>query len=163
MFMALDGALPVGRVRGNIMDKFLRVAALAFAGMLVAASAGQAAGLYDDDDDAAPSQYRSQHGLYCYKHPYDDACAPYARRSYEPQHDVYSDGSRRCAALVRAVGKRNLFLTFARNSARFAWVREARFVHGDQYADWNHARDAEIACTREGALNSCEAVATPCR
>ena len=149
------------------MNKFSKITALALAGMLVLASGAQAGGLYDkdDDDNDTTSQYNRQSlSSYCYKNPYDDACDPYAKRDYRKKD--YSNGSYtsgRCAALVRAVGKRNLVMAFARNSARFAWARETRFVHGEQYANWRQARDAHISCTRVGALNSCEATATPCQ
>ncbi len=143
------------------MNTFLNVAALGLAGMMALSSGVVAGGLYDGDDD---NRYnRESQSSYCYKHPYDDTCQPHAQRYDDQRHYGYSNGSGRCTALVRAVGKRNLLLGFARNSARFAWVREARFVHGDQYADWNNARDVEIACTRVGALSSCEAIARPCR
>lgn len=148
------------------MNKFLKITALAFAGMMILASGAQAGGLYDDDDDdnGTASRYNRQSlSSYCYKNPYDDACDPYAKRQYQKKRYDGSYSSGRCAALVRAVGKRNLVTAFARNSARFAWAREARFVHGDQYANWNNARNARITCTRVGALNNCEATATPCR
>lgn len=146
------------------MNKFIKITALAFAGMLALASGAQAGGLYDkDDDDSDNSARYNRESLssYCYKNPYDDACDPYAKRDGRKTYSgTYTAG--RCAPLVRAVGKRNLVMAFARNSARFAWTRETRFVHGDQYASWGRARDAHISCTRVGALSSCEATATPC-
>ena len=145
------------------MNRFSKITALAFAGMIAFASGAQAAGLYDDDDDNGSSYDRRSLSSYCYKNPYDDACDTYAKRRYERKSYDGSYTAGHCAPLVRAVGKRNLVLAFARNSARFAWIREARFVHGDQYANWNSSRNAQISCTREGALSSCEAIATPCR
>lgn len=147
------------------MSKFAKITAFAFAGMLALASGAQAGGLYDqdDDDNGTSTQYnRESLSSYCYKNPYDDACDPSAKRDYRKKSygGTYTAG--RCAPLVRAVGKRNLVLAFARNSARFAWTRETRFVHGDRYASWGRARDAHISCTRVGALSSCEATATPC-
>ena len=148
------------------MSKFSKITAIVFAGMIAVASGAQAGGLYDNDDDdnGTTSQYNRQSlSSYCYKNPYDDACGPYAKREYRNKRygDSYTAG--RCAPLVRAVGKRNLVLAFARNSARFAWAREARFVHGEQYGSWGQARNAHISCTRVGVLNSCEATATPCQ
>jgi hypothetical protein len=148
------------------MNTLLKITALAVAAMIALASGAQAASLYDDDDDKGSSYDRQSQSSYCYKHPYDEACDPNARqRHYRDNGDgddrSYTAG--RCAALVRAVGKRNLVLAFARNSARFSWAREARFVHGDQYANWYNARNAHISCTRVGGLSSCEATATPCR
>ena len=145
------------------MNKFSKITAIAFAGMLALASGAQAGGLYDNDDNDdndTTSQYNQQSpGSYCDQN--DDDCDPHAKRDYGKSYNgSYTAG--RCAPLVRAVGKRNLVLGFARNSARFAWAREARFVHGEQYANWGRARDAHISCTRVGALNSCEATATPC-
>lgn len=137
--------------------------AIALVGM-VAASGAQAGGLYDDDDNGYSGNYNRQSlSQYCRENPYDDECAGY-RRQHEPRRSYkksYHDG--RCAPLIRAVGKRNLVTAFARNSARFAWSRETRFVHGDQYANWNYARNAEIVCTRVGAVKSCVAKAIPCR
>ncbi len=148
----------------------LKLTALAFAAAMVAASGAHAASLFDDDDDGKSGAYHRQ-GQYCEEHPYADTCEsdrdrPYPDRTYRHSYDRDDDRDYdrdRCVALVRAVGKRNLVTVFARNSARFAWIRETRFVHGDQYANWNIARDAEIVCTRIGALKSCEAIATPCR
>lgn len=145
------------------MNKF-NITALAFAGLIAVAASAQAGGLYDSDDDYDTSHSYSRQSLssYCYKHPYDDACDPSAKRDYRKRdYGTYTAG--RCAPLVRAVGKRNLVLAFARNSARFAWAREARFVHGEQYGNWGNSRDAHISCTRIGALNSCEATAKPCQ
>jgi hypothetical protein len=148
------------------MNKFSKITALALAGMLALASGAQAGGLYDkdDDDNDTTSQYNRQSlSSYCYKNPYDDACDPYAKRNYRKKDYNGSYTAGRCTALVRAVGKRNLVRAFARNSARFAWTRETRFVHGEQYANWGYARDPHISCTRVGALSSCEATATPCQ
>jgi hypothetical protein len=161
--MSLDRALP-GRVRETIMNTFPKITALAVAGMIALGSGARAASLYDDDDDKDLSYNRRSLSSYCYKHPYDEACDPNAkRRHYRDNGDDGSYTAGRCAPLVRAVGKRNLVLAFARNSARFSWSREARFVHGDQYANWYNARNAHISCMRVGGLSSCEATATPCR
>jgi hypothetical protein len=158
----------------------LKLTAMAVAGLIAMATGAQAGGLYDSDDDKVYSgndkgysdddngysnQYNRQSlSSYCYKNPYDDACDPYAKKYHKKKtyNNSYGSGGR-CAALIRAVGKRNLVRGFARNSARFAWARETRFVHGDQYASWHNARNAHISCTRVGALNSCVATATPCR
>jgi hypothetical protein len=147
------------------MRIFSKITALAFAGMFAVASGAQAGGLYDadDDDKGASSRYDGQSlSSYCYKHPYDDACDRNGKGNYRDGRYDGSYTSGRCAPLVRAVGKRNLILAFARNSARFAWAREARFVHGDQFGNWSQARDAHISCTQVGALKSCEATALPC-
>jgi hypothetical protein len=143
----------------------LKLTVLALAGAMAMGSAAKAGGLFDDDDDNGYSNHYNRQSLssYCYQHPDDDACDPYAKRYQHKRSYNNSHYSGRCAALVRAVGKRNLVTAFARNSARFAWSREARFVHGDQYANWNYARNPSITCTNYGALKSCEATATPCR
>ena len=137
----------------------------AVAGVMALATGAQAGGLFDDDDDNGYSNNYNRQSLssYCHEHPYDDACDPYAKRNQHRKSYGKPHYNGRCAALVRAVGKRNLVTAFARNSARFAWRREARFVHGEQYANWNYARGAEISCTHIGALKSCVATATPCR
>lgn len=147
-------------------------AALSLAGLLAAAPAAQAGGLYDN---GYPGSYQSDDDLegFCRMHPYDDACdnddysndepryeKPHRRHSHR-HHSRDNDG--RCRALIRAVGKRNLIRGFARNSARFAWRREARAVHGSQYSNWRNARNFSISCTRHGALKSCVARGTPCR
>jgi hypothetical protein len=110
----------------------------------------------DDDDNGAASEHDQQ----SLSSNDDDDNGVTSRYNHQSYNGSYTAGS--CAPLIRAVGKRNLVLGFARNSARFAWTREARFVHGEQYANWGRARDAHISCTRVGALNSCEATATPC-
>jgi hypothetical protein len=139
----------------------LKMTALALAGIIAAAPA-QAGGLFDSDDNGYPGSYNRQNlDAYCDLHPDDDACddePQYKKKTYKKSH--HSD---RCAALIRAAGKRNLVTVFARNSARFAWRREARAVHGNQYANWHNARNPQITCTRIGALKSCIARATPCR
>jgi hypothetical protein len=163
-----------------------KLAALALAGVLAASTGAQAGGLYDDDDTGysngsgngngngygnggySGSYNRQSLRQYCYENPYDDACEDYRpqRKTYKKSYGYgngYGNGNGRCAALIRAVGKRNLVTAFARNSARFAWRREVRAVHGDQYSDWGNARGADIDCTHYGALKSCVAVATPCR
>lgn len=69
-----------------------------------------------------------------------------------------------CAATIRSSGKRNVFLGFARNSAVFAWQREARAVHGVAYDSWGSARSKSITCDNAGgALQLCTATARPCR
>jgi hypothetical protein len=143
-----------------------KMAAFAVVGIIALASGAQAGGLYDSDDDNGYfSQYeRKSPSNYCYENPYDDACDPYAnKKHYKKKSYSHSHNSGRCAALIRAVGKRNLIRGVARNSARFAWRRETRFVHGEQYANGHSARNAHISCTRVGALSSCVATATPCR
>ncbi|MGB0085900.1 MAG: hypothetical protein WBP94_11075 [Rhodomicrobiaceae bacterium] len=147
------------------MHKFSsKLSALVFAGAMVVASGAHAAGLFDDDDDGNSGTYHRQSlSRYCHEHPYEDACDPYRNGNDQQNADRQSYDNDHCAALVRAVGKRNLITVFARNSARFAWVRETRFVHGDQYANWNNAHNAEINCIEVGALKSCVAIATPCR
>ena len=139
----------------------LKFTILTLAGAIAMAPAARAASLSDDDE---ANQYsRGNQESYCYEHPYDDDCDPYKKRYDNDRHRSDSEERERCAALVRAVGKRNLVTAFARNSARFAWTREARYVHGDQYANWNYARNARIECISHGALKSCAAIATPCR
>lgn len=142
-----------------------KLTVLALAGAMALATGARAGGLFDDDDDVAySSQYNRQSlSSYCYEHPYDDDCDPsdrddHRKRNYNKSH---SDG--RCVAAVRAAGKRNLVTVFARNSALFAWRREARSVHGEQYANWNNARSVDISCSKIGVLKSCVATATPCR
>ncbi|WP_088348057.1 MULTISPECIES: hypothetical protein [Rhodomicrobium] len=146
------------------MSKFpTKITAFALFGMVAMASGAQAGGLYDSDDDSYKYN-RESLSRYCYQHPYDDACDPYAKKHRKREsYNGKGNGYGRCAPLVRAVGKRNLVTAFARNSARFAWIREARFVHGDRYASWSNAHNAEITCTRVGGLKSCVATATPCR
>ncbi len=150
----------------------LKITALALMGALALASSAHAGGLYDDDDDnGASSQYnRKSISRYCYENPYADACDPYGKKQYRQKsyNNSYNNGNSynsngRCAALIRAVGKRNLVTAFARNSARFAWAREARAVHGQQYSNWGNARNANISCDYVGGLKSCIATATPCR
>ncbi len=146
----------------------LKLTALALAGLVVAAPAAQAGGLYDDDDNGSTA-YSNRNTLATYCRQYPDAviCNDDA---YEPRHErhhrkhyrkkVYNN---HCRPLIRAVGKRNLVTVFARNSARFAWRREVRAVHGSQYANWQNAHNFTITCTRYGALKSCVARGTPCR
>ncbi|NJM35345.1 MAG: hypothetical protein HC850_12270 [Rhodomicrobium sp.] len=139
----------------------LKWTALALAGFLAAATGAQAGGLFDNDNNGYSSQDNGQSfRQYCRENPHDDDCSQY-NGGYRQKRHSHDNG--RCAALIRAVGKRNLVTAFARNSARFAWAREARFVHGGQYANWNYARNAEISCTYVGALKSCVARGNPCR
>lgn len=155
----------------------LKLTALALAGMMIAAPGAQAGGLYDDDDYNNPAHSnRNTLATYCQQYP--DAVICNDDRGYEPQYEPryerrhyqerrYHKPKRayngHCRAVIRAVGKRNLVRGFARNSARFAWKREVREVHGAQYADWRNARNFSIECTRHGALKSCVARGTPCR
>ncbi len=138
--------------------------------MLAIATGAQAGGLYDNDDnddrsdEHQPMMIGKSPGTYQQIRMMTTSCDTQAN-GITGNNGYYTATARTlpvAAPLVRAVGKRNLVLGFARNSARFAWTREARFVHGEQYANWGRARDAHISCTRVGALNSCEATATPC-
>lgn len=135
-------------------------AGLALAGLLAASVNAQAGGQYD---------YKPKPTLdaFCDLNPYDDACGgndyddePRYQKKHYRKKSHYNNN---CAAYIRAAGKRNLVRGFARNSALFAWRREVRAVHGSQYANWHNARNAEITCSREGALKSCVAKATPCK
>jgi len=140
---------------------FRFAAAAAFA-LCAAAGAVQAGDLSGDDGYASQDYRRQTPSRYCYTHPYDARCNP-GVRNVKPKSTAYS-GGKRCETSIRAVGKRNLVTAFARNSAIFAWQREVRFVHGDNYAAWSLARRASIICDRAtGALKSCVAVAGPCR
>lgn len=69
---------------------------------------------------------------------------------------------RHCGALIRSAGKKNLVRIFARNSAVFAWKREARYVYGHDYGYWNEARAPRIQCHSEGIFVRCVAKAHPC-
>ena len=150
-----------------------KIVALALTGLLVAASGAQAGGLYDYDDNGYSGKYNRQNlDAYCDLHPYDDACDSYDepsykkktyKKSYKKKSYKKSHYNGRCRALIRASGKRNLVRAFARNSARFAWRREARAVHGSQYMNWRNARNFRITCTRFGAFKECIARGTPCR
>jgi len=51
---------------------------------------------------------------------------------------------------------------FARNSAVFAWKREARYVYGHDYGYWREARVKRIECHPEGIFTRCVAKAHPC-
>jgi hypothetical protein len=73
---------------------------------------------------------------------------------YAPHH---------CGALIRSAGKKNLVRQFARNSAVFAWKREARYVYGHDYGYWRDARAKRIQCHREGIFTRCVAKAHPCK
>jgi hypothetical protein len=145
----------------------LKWTAIALASFMAAATGAQAGGLFDNDNDNDDNGYSSRYNSqsyrqYCRENPNDDDCSQY-NGGYRKKHYKKSYDDNRCAALIRAVGKRNLVTGFARNSARFAWSREARFVHGDQYANWNYARNADISCTYVGAFKSCVARGNPCR
>lgn len=141
----------------------LKVVALTLAGILAVAAGARAGGLYDGDDNGYSGNYNRQNlDAYCDLYPENDSCGgynepQYKKKTYKPYHNG------RCAALIRAAGKRNLVTAFARNSARFAWRREVRAVHGPQYANWRNARNAYVECARYGALKECVARATPCR
>ncbi len=144
------------------MRKFsvkLGAAALALCALTGAAKAG--GDLYDDD-----SSYGDRRGdlsRLCYQHPDDPRCDPGTDR-YRPSRPSYSYGEGRCAATIRAAGKRFLFPAFARNSAILSWQREARAVHGPAFASWSEARGTSISCgPAGGALTGCVAVARPCR
>lgn len=145
--------------------KMMMAAAL---GSLMLASSAMAADFpnFDDKDDNYGGGYsRDSLNRYCYENPYDERCDPYLD-NHRPRHKKKAaksyNGS--CAAKIRAAGKRNLVKAFARNSALFAWRRETRAVHGEQYANWRHARNKDIVCNRvTGLLTSCIAVGTPCR
>ncbi|HKJ62441.1 MAG TPA: hypothetical protein VKA94_10695 [Hyphomicrobiales bacterium] len=150
----------------------LKLTVLALAGLLAASSGAQATGLYDADSIETFPNFSSSNDDdyedYCDEHPYASRCDDYReeRREERREYRHYKKRkavSHRCAALIRAVGKRNLVKVFARNSARFAWNRETRAVHGRQYANWNNAENAHITCTLHGLLFSCTAKATPCK
>jgi len=74
----------------------------------------------------------------------------------------YDYGSPQCGALIRSAGKKNLVRQFARNSAVFAWKREARYVYGHDYGYWREARVKRIECHPEGIFTRCVAKAHPC-
>ena len=145
----------------------LKLAALAFAGLLAASSGAQATGLYDNDNTFPKFGERysdNDYEDYCEEHPRASGCEDYREERREYRHYKKKKAvSNRCAALIRAVGKRNVVKAFAGNSARFAWRREVRDVHGTQYSNWNNARSADINCTTTGILFSCTARATPCK
>ncbi len=73
--------------------------------------------------------------------------------AYAPNH---------CGALIRSAGKKNLVRSFARNSAVFAWKREAKYVYGTDHGNWSDARAKRIECHSEGAFVRCVAKAHPC-
>lgn len=151
----------------------LKITAVALAGLLAASSGAQATGLYDNDKTFPnfPSSTKAgyDHEEYCEEHPYTDGCEEYREERREHRHykrKTYKKKkvvNHRCRALIRAVGKRNLVKAFARNSARFAWRRESRAVHGRAFANWRNADNAYISCDRHGALFSCTARGTPCK
>jgi hypothetical protein len=145
----------------------LKLATLALAGLLAVSTGAQATGLYDDDK-TFPSFSNGDDGDYedyCEEHPRASGCDDYReeRREYREHKRAKKAVSNRCAALIRAAGKRNVVKAFASNSARFAWRREVRAVHGTPYSNWHNARGADISCTRTGLLFSCTARATPCK
>lgn len=148
----------------------LKLTALALAGLLAASSGAQATGLYDNDNtfpNFSKHYDDNDYEDYCEDHPYASGCDDYREERREYRHYRQKRArkavSHRCAALIRAVGKRNVVKVFARNSARFAWRREARAVHGSQFSNWSNARNARITCSRTGLLFSCTAKATPCK
>lgn len=67
-----------------------------------------------------------------------------------------------CGALIRSAGKKNLVRAFARNSAVFAWKREAKYVYGRGHGYWSEARGKRIECHPEGAFVRCVAKGHPC-
>jgi hypothetical protein len=137
--------------------KFGAAAALA---LLTSVGAAQAGGDLDYDDRGYRRESLSR---LCYRHPEDPRCDPAPRR-YKPRPAPSYGYSRACGPTVRAAGKRNLIPAFARNSALFAWRREARAVHGPAYANWAYARGGSVSCgPAGGALTGCVATATPCR
>jgi hypothetical protein len=138
------------------MKRILKFGAAAVFAICAVAGGAQAASLDDGD-----SYGREPSSRFCYKNPEDPRCDTEPRR-YKPRPPRYEDAA--CGPTVRAAGKRNLFPGFARNSALFAWQREVRAVHGQQYARWSNARRASISCgPAGGALTGCVAVAVPCR
>jgi hypothetical protein len=147
----------------------LKLTALALAGLLAVSSGAQATGLYDDDNKTFPSfsnrDNDDNYEDYCEEHPRASGCEDFReeRREYREHKRAKKAVSNRCAALIRAAGKRNVVKAFASNSARFAWRREVRAVHGTPYSNWHNARGADISCTRTGLLFSCTARATPCK
>jgi hypothetical protein len=148
----------------------LKLSALALAGLLAVSSGAQATGLYDADSIETFPNFSSRdddndYEDYCEEHPRASGCGDYReeRREYREHKRARKAVSHRCAALIRAAGKRNVVKAFARNSARFAWRREVRAVHGTPYSNWNSARNGDISCTRTGLLFSCTARATPCK
>jgi hypothetical protein len=74
----------------------------------------------------------------------------------------YGYDAHQCGAMIRSAGKKNLVRQFARNSAVFAWKREARYVYGYEYGYWRKAGGRHIECHREGIFTRCVAKAHPC-
>jgi hypothetical protein len=137
----------------------LGAAALALCALTGVARAGDS---FDDNDNGYGYRRESLSRL-CYQHPDDARCEPNTYR-YRPRPRADYEGEGRCAATIRAAGKRNLFGAFARNSAILSWEREVLAVHGPAYASWGLARRVSISCgPAGGALTGCVAVATPCR
>lgn len=155
----------------------IKLSALALAGLLAASSGAQATGLYDASSiDTFPNFSNGynddDYEEYCEEHRYAPSCKEYReelreyrhhKKRYHKRRHTRKKASHRCAALIRAVGKRNVVKVFARNSARFAWRREARAVHGSHYSNWHKARNTRIVCKHNGILYSCTAKATPCK
>jgi hypothetical protein len=75
----------------------------------------------------------------------------------------YDYAAQHCGALIRSAGKKNLVRVFARNSAVFAWKREARYVYGHDHGYWREARGKHIECHSEGIFTRCVAKAHPCQ
>jgi len=74
----------------------------------------------------------------------------------------YGYDAPQCGAMIRSAGKKNLVRQFARNSAVFAWKREARYVYGHSYGYWRKADAKRIECHPEGIFTRCVAKAHPC-
>lgn len=79
--------------------------------------------------------------------------SPRGYHDYAPKH---------CGALIRSAGKKNVVRIFARNSAVFAWKREARYVYGRDHGYWSGARAKRIECHPEGVFTRCVAKGHPC-
>lgn len=142
----------------------LKIGALTLAGIVAVAAGAQAGSLYDGDDNGYSGGYNRQNlDVYCDQNPYADACGGYDEPRYKKKAYKKPRYNNHCRALIRAAGKRNIVTAFARNSARYAWRREVRAVHGPQYMNWNNARNAYIECTRIGGLKECVARGTPCQ
>jgi len=74
----------------------------------------------------------------------------------------YDYATQSCGALIRSAGKKNLVRVFARNSAVFAWKREAKYAYGPDHGYWREARAKRIECHREGLFTRCVAKGHPC-
>lgn len=88
-----------------------------------------------------------------------------AQPSAEARPGGYYDygPAHQCGAMIRSAGKKNLVRQFARNSAVFAWKREARYVYGYDYGYWRKADGKHIECHPEGIFTRCVAKAHPCQ